>query len=284
MKLISSAKLLTGILLIAVCICEEYASGLTNETFFDHSLFNRFLGRFVVAGRVNYAGAKIESSDLNTYLLKIASEPKSKVFSMKEPEQIAFYINAYNAITIKTILDHYPIHGSLLNFLYPQNSIRQIKNAWSEKHTVHGEPLSLDDIEHNILRKKYREPRIHLALVCAAMSCPPIRNEAYRGELLDKQLNDQATKFLNSPYGTRYDAASKTLYISSIFKWYGDDFVGAYKNSLDLKGYPPKETAVLNFIYRFLKEPIQKAIISSKVKVKYLKYDWTLNQIPLPAN
>ena len=115
-----------------------------------------------------------------------------------EKAKIAFWLNAYNAFTLKAIIDNYPIKSSFFRSrVYPKNSIRQIPGVWDKiPFTVMGQDLTLEHIEHKILREGFDEPRIHMALVCAAIGCPPLRNEPYLGEELDDQLDDQTRRFL----------------------------------------------------------------------------------------
>src|SRR4029434_9265868 len=133
------------------------------------------------------------------------------------PQRIAFWINAYNAFTLRLILDHYPIASIRRIGWLPGAAFRE---RFIPMQGLKGETISLDDIENGTLRSAFREPRIHFALVCAARSCPPLRREAYRGADLDRQLDDQARIFLRDATKNRVDAATRTLYLSSIFKWF----------------------------------------------------------------
>jgi len=140
---------------------ESYAEALS--TFVD----NR--------GMVDYRGLKLQPQALNTYL-KFLSGVSEQTFSQwSNQDKIAFWINAYNSLTLKAILDHYPIKSSFFRSLkYPKNSIRQIPGVWNKlKFTVNNRPMTLEYIEHKILRAKFNEPRIHMAMVCAAKGCPP---------------------------------------------------------------------------------------------------------------
>ena len=133
-----------------------------------------------------------------------------------------------------------------------------------------GKNYTLGHIEHKILRKDFKEPRIHMAMVCAAIGCPPLRNEPYYGEKLDEQLDDQSRKFLANPTKFRFDPKKRMLHISSIFKWFGEDFV---------KAKAGKDAAILEFVSSYLDkdnayfDPSKKAI-----SIKYLDYDWSLNE------
>ena len=140
-----------------------------------------------------------------------------------------------------------------------------------------GSKLSLKHIEHEILRKEFDDPRIHVAMVCAAMGCPPLRNEPYEGKKLDGQLDDQSRKFLSNPLKFRHE--KNALYLSPIFKWFGKDFIKTYGSKEAYAGYEGKEGAVLKFIVKYLKED-QKAWVKSgqRQEIEYQGYDWTLNE------
>ncbi len=176
-----------------------------------------------------------------------------------EPERLAFLINLYNAATLQLIVDNYPV-----------SSIKSLgglaRSPWSRDFvSLFGKVVSLDDIEHTIIRKEYAEPRIHFALVCAAKSCPPLREEAFVGERLDAQLTSQAEVFLRDATKNRLDPASGTLQLSSIFKWYLQDFA--------------KDPAgLVTYVTPFLQPGEQAWLADHKVRVSYLEYDWSLNE------
>jgi hypothetical protein len=187
---------------------------------FDWELYDQLLSEYVRAGErqgspvnlVDYSKLK-EDARLEILIERLVSYPQSNLQSREE--KVSFYINAYNILTIKTILDHWEV-----------DSIRDIGNwfrdAWDiPVLVVNGENISLDDIEHGILRSM-GEVRVHFALNCASVSCPDLRLEAYRAERLHSQLDDQAKVFLNQSKGIRLQG--DVLHVSSIFKWYTDDF------------------------------------------------------------
>ncbi|MDP7638654.1 MAG: DUF547 domain-containing protein, partial [Candidatus Hydrogenedentes bacterium] len=195
--------------------------------------------------------------------------------------QLAFWFNAYNAITVKYILDHHPIKkgGIVFGTLYPANSIRQIKGVWdSLKTPVAGRELTLDEIEHEVLRAQFSEPRLHVALVCAARSCPPLRNEPYTADMLDEQLDDQARKFLKSQHGLQIDREHRQIRVSTIFDWYGGDFTKTFGSPESLSDHNEAETAVLHFVARYGGEAAAAYIDEAEYSLRYLDYDWTLNE------
>lgn len=231
-------------------------------------------------GMVNYRGLKEHRDKLDAFAVTIAALDPEVYARWSEKEKIAFWINAYNALTLEAIVAHYPITPSLTaSLLFPKNSIRQIPGVWDELHfDVMGRKMTLDEIEHETLRAKFNEPRIHLALVCAAMGCPPLRNEPYVGDRLDDQLDDQARKFLANPQKFRLDRQGNTVYLSSIFKWFGEDFVRTYGTNERFTGYGETERAVLNFISRYLDAGEGDDLTAARYRIKYLDYDWSLNE------
>lgn len=251
---------------------------------FDHSAFDSVLARYVADGRVDYAALKANRGELDRYLESIGSVAPQEFQAWDETAQIAFLINAYNGYTLQLIIDHYPISGGGLikRIFYPDNSIRQIGGAFDEiRHRVAGAELTLDDIEHGRLRSDYAEPRIHFALVCAAVSCPPLRREAYRGHRLDAQLDDQARRFLNDPRHNRYEPGRGRVYLSKIFEWFGQDF----QDFAPDRGYRGDQTlrGVLAFTARYLPDRVAGFLRSGDYRVEFLDYDWTLNDQAIAA-
>jgi hypothetical protein len=223
-----------------------------------HKHWTDVLHRFVVNGSVDYAGLKADRSSLDGYLSELAAVTLREFQSWNANQQLAFLINLYNAETVQLIVDHYPV-----------DSIKDIggflTKPW-DLQCVHlfGKTVTLDTIEHGMIRKNYKEPRIHFVLVCAARGCPPLRSEAYVADRLDAQLDDQVLVFLNTPEKNRIDLENKALYLSPIFKWYGDDFQ-KYSRSVQyfLSHYYPKE--------------YERALRDGAYEIYYTDYDWSLN-------
>ena len=259
---------------------------------FSYEPYERALAQYVDdRGMVNYRALKANSSDLDAFAASL-SRVKPEEFDPalpspariwpigSDPEKIAFWINAYNALTLEAIIHNYPIQPSLVrSVVYPKNGIRQIPGVWDKLHfVVVGREMALNDIEHGTLRAKFNEPRIHVALVCAAMSCPPLRNEPYTADKLGKQLDDQARTFLRSPQGLRVDRDAGKVYLSSIFKWFGEDFVKTYGTSDKFAGKSDAERAVLNFVSRYVDESDRDFLLHGSYRIEYLDYDWSLNE------
>ena len=219
----------------------------------DNTLYAELLGSYVKKGVVDYQGFKKEEGKLDRYL-RILEKTDPKTLSRKE--QFAFYIDAYNAWTIKLILSGYPGIKSIkdLGSLF--------KSPWKKKIArIDGDVISLDNIEHDILRPRFKDPRIHFVVNCASKSCPPLRSEPYEGDVLDNQLTEMAKTFINAP--ERNHLQRNTLYVSSIFKWYSEDF------NDDIVGFFTK------YAQGELRDGLKKH--AGEIEVEYLDYDWTLN-------
>ena len=223
------------------------------ETIVDNSIYAHLLEKYVKNGVVDYQGFKGEEKKLDEYL-KILG--KTDFTKLPRNEQYAYYVNAYNAWTVKLILTGYP----------GITSIKELgtfwKSPWKKKICrIGGKKISLDDIEHRILRPRFKDPRIHFVVNCASKSCPPLRSEPYSGKILDQQLDDATRSFLNDP--TQNYLQGKTLYVSSLFKWYKGDF----------------KDGVISFFLKYAEGDLKKKLLvnKDKITVKYLHYDWSLN-------
>ena len=249
-------------------------TGIAGGAAFDssHAAYEALLNRVVADGRVDYKGLKADSASLDRYLDSTAGVAKVQFNAWPEPRQLAFLINLYNAATLKLIADHYPV-----------DSIKDIGNffrgPWDQPVVrLFGSVITLDTLEHDIIRKQYEDARIHMALVCAAKGCPPLRSEAYAAARLNAQLDEQAREYLSSPAGLHIDRNRRVVYFSSIFKWYGDDFVAGYAPSSGFVGLDKTEQAVANFCSEYLPAAQSAFLETGDYAVKYLDYDWSLNE------
>ncbi len=245
--------------LVAVVLGMLTGGGASADSFDHmHDHWTTVLHRFVVDGRVNYAGLKADRVSLDGYLSEVAAVSLREFQSWNANQQLAFLINLYNAETLQLIVDHYPV-----------DSIKDIggllTKPWDLKCvSLFGKTVTLNTIEHNMIRKNYSEPRIHFALVCAARGCPPLRNEAYVADKLDAQLDDQAQTFLDTPEKNRIDPDHKALYLSPIFKWYGDDFQKYTRG-------------VQYFLSHYYPKAYERALRDGAYEIHYTDYDWSLN-------
>ena len=229
---------------------------------FDHSLLDALLKKHVRGGLVDY-DAFAKAPEFPRYLEALS---RADIQALSDKERLAFWINTYNAFTIHLINTHGE-RESIRNINKTLGLVKA-KGPWQEEIVrAGGRVLSLDEVEHGIIRKEFLEPRIHFALVCAALSCPPLRSEAYTGEALFTQLQDQARIFLlQSPAKNRVDAAAKTAYLSKIFDYYKEDFGGT-------------EAAIGRYVAAFHPPGPARALLESgSFKVEYTEYDWTLNK------
>ncbi len=234
----------------------------------DHSLWTMLLQEHVTKdGAVNYKGFIEDKDAFETYLKLLSNNPPNKK-TWSEDEQLAFWINAYNAYTVKLILDHYPVK----RIKDIKNGIPFVNSVWDiDFFSIGDKKMSLNNIEHGIIRAEFKEPRIHFAVVCAAYSCPRLRNEAYTPERLDEQLDEQTKVFIAD---TRKNDVSdpNTIVISNIFKWYSTDFTNAGWWSR-LFGGKNRTANLVKYIAPYTDTPITK-----KTKVKFMKYNWALNE------
>jgi len=241
-----------GILLMS---CQNSLPGMTGTKAPSHELWDELLKENVNSdGTVDYKGFISEKKKLDQYLKLISENAPDRATWSKE-EQLAYWINAYNAFTVKLIVDHYPVKS--IRDLGPSLKIPLIKDVWHYKFfSIGGKESSLDEIEHSILRKEFEEPRIHFAINCASVSCPPLLNEAFRPSKIDGQLTKVAGEFIN---GNRNKITPNSIQISSIFSWFKEDFT--------------KNGSLIDFLNKFI-----KVKINSGAKISYLDYNWNLNE------
>jgi hypothetical protein len=221
------------------------------------------------ASQVSYKGFAADRAALKTYLDSISAVPEATYKSWNKNQQLAFLINAYNAYTVELILTKYP----------NLKSIRELggtfSKPWSLKFIkLFGKEVSLDNIEHDMIRADgvFNDPRIHVAVVCASIGCPMLRNDAFTAEKLEVQLDDGMKRFFSDSSRNRYNAESKKLEISKIFDWYKKDFVKGHK------GFSSLETTLGKFADQLTNDTAARAEIKAgKVAISYLDYDWNLN-------
>jgi hypothetical protein len=266
-----------------IALCSD-ASGIgAGDEGFNSDGYASVLKQYVDdTGMVNYKGLKAKPEKLQAFLAGMGKLDRKSFEKWTEPEKIAFWLNAYNAFTLKAIVDNYPIKSSFFRSrVWPKNSIRQIPGVWNKlKFKVMGKDYTLEHMEHKILRKEFDEPRIHVAMVCAAMGCPPLRNEPYLGERLAEQLADQSRRFLANPRQLKIDREKNLLYLSQILDWFSADFVKKYARKDKIGKHDKKASAVLSFVAAHLADSDRDYLLGGKFKIKYLKYDWSLNEQP----
>ena len=228
----------------------------------DFTPWNTLLQTYVDdRGRVDYA--RWQQSDSAALDAWLGSLPNS-LDGLTAEESLALLINLYNGLTIQQVLRQYPIDSILPKLLGVPNWFSFWRFFSRSLYQLNGKPTSLNGIEHGTLRPRFKEPRIHFALVCASGGCPILRNEAYWPDIVEAQLETDAHRFIHNPEKVRYDAEAGVLYCSQIFKWYGEDFLRVAASVPDYIGSYLAPTPPL----------------SALTKVEFLPYDWGLNQQP----
>lgn len=232
-------------ILITSCACAQKAP--------SHQQWDKLLNKHVdEKGMVDYKGFGKDKAELESYLKTLgAHEPQS---SWSKNDQKAYWINAYNAFTVYLILLNYPVK-SIKDIA---GKIYKVNTPWDIKFIpIGGKKYDLNNIEHGILRKKFDDPRIHFALVCASMSCPKLRDEAYTGSRLDAQLEEAGRDFLNDPSKNKISADRARL--SKYFSWYKGDFT--------------RNGSLATFINKY-----SRTKINPNTKIEFLEYNWALNE------
>ena len=227
----------------------------------DHSPYDALLKRYVVHGLVDYDGFA-RAPEFKRYLASLNS---ADVSALSEKDRLAFWLNVYNAYTIELINAHHE-RESIRN-VNKSLGFLKFKGPWSERIVqAGGRTLTLDQVEHEIVRKEFKEPRIHFALVCAALGCPPLRSEAYVGDRVDAQLEDQGRTFiLHSPAKNRVDVDAKTAFVSLVFTRYKSDFGGS-------------DAALGHYLARWYPDgPERRLLEGGDFRVEQTNYDWALN-------
>ena len=234
------ALLLTGVL-------AQTSVGRTSDDWTES--YDRLLKKYVTPGGVKYAAWKNNANDLQELRGVVESIGTANVSAMDKNDQLAFYINAYNAWILHEALGKYPTKSvkDVFFIFFTGNRIK-----------VAGEQTSFNQLEKGTIRSKFAEPRVHFALNCASRSCPPLNPEAFRGNSLDSQLEKLARNFIDSAKGVSYQEGTKTAALSKIFDWYKADF---------------KDGGPLAFINKRRSSPLP-----NDAKISYQEYDWSLNE------
>ena len=229
---------------------------LSAQSGVSHKGYDALLKKYVDnQGLVNYKGLKLERSKLKDYLKTLESNPPQK--SWTRDQELTYWINAYNAYTLDLILEHYPVKS--IKDIGSTIKIPFVSTAWDVKFiNIGGEEYDLNNIEHGIIRKKFDEPRIHFALVCAAVSCPKLQNEAYFPERLDQQLAKATTEFLADSEKNEFKS-SKSAKLSKLFNWYGGDF--------------NNDGTLIEFLNQYA--PTQ---LAENARISWMDYEWDLNE------
>jgi len=248
-------------LLISPAVARAASDPFDHEYASWHEIYKQSVHVQGNLARVDYAGLKKNPTPFNALTKSLADVKREQFDSFSKDQRLAFLINSYNIFTIKLILDHYPL-----------KSIKDLGGVFSKPWGIRfvpllGEKRTLDEIEHELIRKNFDEPRIHIALVCAAKGCPPLH--AYTAAQLEAELENGARSFLTDPKLNHYDSSVHKLYLCKLFDWYQNDFkkkfgsVKAYVTPKIAKGDKPSESSMM----------------SEQTDISYLDYDWSLNDL-----
>ncbi|WCL47541.1 DUF547 domain-containing protein [Leptospira sp. GIMC2001] len=256
----SKISLFAGTILVFILIVGS-ASLSAQKMDQSHSAFDSVLKKYIKNGNVKYKALLNDRTGLDSYLKSISSVTEAEYKTFNENQKIAFLINAYNAYTLDLILKHYPVK-SIGDIGGPVRLVNLARGTPWKKFTfpLLGADRNLDWIEHSKLRVEFTEPRIHFAINCASVGCPLLRNESYRADKLESQLQDSFVKFLSETSKNRLDKSKNTIYLSKIFDWFKGDF-------------EKKSGSVLAFVRTGFPEKIP-----DQIKIEYTDYDWTLNE------
>jgi len=265
--------MVAGLLIAAVFVSAPGAQAPSDAR---RKAYDEILDVNVRDGMVYYRALRAERGRLDGYLGSLASVA---IDNAPRNEQIAFWINAYNAIVLETVVDHYPIATRTKE--YPQRSIRQIPGAFERlQHRIGGRMVTLDQIEQNVL-SAFRDPRIYLALGRGALGSGRLRSEAYTPEGLEQQLAEMAAECGMRTECLNIDQPQNRVNVSSIFSWREADFIAAFADKAPpaFGARSPIERAVIAFIHPHLLFSEQDLLEKNQFKMEYVPFDWSLNDL-----
>ncbi len=260
---------------LIIFACCAVAVAATQASAYSHGTWDALLERHVEvldggkATAVDYSGMAGERKKLQKYLHNLADVSRGQFDALAGNDQLAFLINAYNAWTVELILTGYPDIDSIKDL----GSFFQ--SPWKKEFVdLLGEKRTLDEIEHDLIRGsgRYNEPRIHFAVNCASIGCPALKKEAYRGEMLDAQLEEATTLFLADRSRNRLEDG--TLKVSSIFKWYRQDFETGWRGAETLPQFLALYRQSLG-----LSDAEAASLVAGDIDIEFLDYDWSLNSV-----
>lgn len=231
------------------------------------------------AGNVDYQTLRRKRVDLISLLRKLNNLHPAEIMSWPRKEKMAFWINAHNIFMLKLIVDNYPIQPRWYLINYPDSSLMQIPGARTKKYfKVMGMEYTLREIEREILLKRFGDPRVCFTLSYASAGGAFLRNEAYRADKLDKQLDEQTKRFLADPRGLKINHVKKAFFISDIFNWYEEYFVEKYGQIKRFRDRKVDIRAYLNFIVDHVSADTAKQLKTKPYTVRSPMYDWHLNE------
>jgi hypothetical protein len=269
MKLLS---ILTGLVFLAtlgspLTALPQAATAVAAPAAFDqaHKAWTGVLAAHVKDDTFDYKALKKDHARLDEYLAALEAVKADDFAKWTKNERFAFWINAYNAYTVKRVVDGYPI-ASIKDLGDEKVSVwdRELVPLGALAPDLKKSKLTLNDIENKILRPVFKDARVHAAINCASVGCPPIRNEAFTAETLDKQLDDSVKRWLADPTRNRFDPKKQTIEVCQVFDWFKDDFVrDAGSVTAWIAKYAPDQAWLAD---------------AKKVDVKFVEYSWKLNE------
>lgn len=244
----------------------------------EYKKYGEILETYVRDGLVDYRTLKANRPQIDTFIKEISSVEQDEYNGWTRSRQLAFWINTYNGWFLRIVIDHYPIQKTrLIGFIYPENSVQQIAGIWDKTRLrAAGRQVSLNDIEHNILRAQFKEPRVHFAIVCASIGCPLLKNEPYLPEILESQLEASVRDFVMNPAKILLNREKNKISLSKIFKWFVDDFASFADDGW--KKVYSEEAGPVAFVSKYLPAGDAAFISTRPLAVDYLEYDWSLNE------
>jgi hypothetical protein len=232
-------------------------------------------------GRVDYGGLRRRRLNLKPLLMKLGEMDPNAYQRWSRDEKLAFWINAYNLKMLDIVTRNYPIQSSWwLRLTWPPDDIRHIRGIWTDfKLMVMDEEFTLAEVERHFFQKTFADPRVYLALTCASQSSPLLRLQPFRGDNLDRQLDEQVKQFLSNPQGLQIDRRSMVVRLSALFKptWRGREFVSRYGTDKKFKNQDPETRAVLNFMLGYLPRDDVYFLEVENYAIEYMPFDWRLN-------
>jgi hypothetical protein len=243
-----------------------------------HRTFDQLLDLNVRDGLVYYRAVRASRAALDRYAASL-NVPAATYQSWPREQQMAFWVNAYNAFVLQTVIDHYPINGS--SKAYPSNSLRQISGAFEQvKHRAAGQSLTLDEIEKKIL-PQFKEPRLYLALGRGAVGSGRLRSEAYTGDQLKQQLDDVQKEFVSEQTMIRVDRSATQVSVTPIISWHDTEFIAAYDPGATgpMAQRSPVERAIVAFVAPGLLPLEREFLQKNEFKLTYHPFDWRLNDL-----
>ncbi len=240
-----------SLLALTLCLTSVRAADSNDRA---HATFDRLLKKHVGAdGTVDYKQLRGDRAALEQYTRYLGGV---ELGSLSRDEKLATYINAYNAFTLQLILDHWPLKSIM--------DIPEQKRWKDQRWRLGGRKVSLDQLENEIIRKEFAEPRIHFAVNCASIGCPPLRPEAYVGARLDHQLEEQTRRVLNDPRWARYDTDQHRVHVTKLFDWYKADFTRG-------------GGSVVEFVRKYNRAMQRPTFEPVETRVAFVEWDWALN-------